>query len=309
MENGCSKKATRQRLICIALILGICYLLFGAALLTEGSVRTQIYNALQKGFTALPVLAVVITRWLTKDKTPWRLSLKVWKNPRLWIFCAVVPGILVALSAVLYFAVFSDHYSGSFNYSGLFALAGVNAGGAMPISNPVAFGIATVLISAVFIPIQLLELGEEIGWREYLLPRQIERYGQRKGVLMNSVVWGVAHLPLIYFGFNYSMDNPGAPWSNMAMMMLVCITMGVICSYVMIVSGNVMYAAIIHGVLNVIGEVPVYLSISQESRLLGPNLTGLISMAGLIICAIVMFARLGKVENKLNIAANSSLSR
>lgn len=299
MRNERPDKTTRQRLVCVALILGTCYLLFDAALLAKDSARTQIYNILQKGFTAVPVLAAVITRRLTKDRTPWRISLKVWKNWKLWIFCAVVPGILVALGALGYFAVFPNEYSGSFHYGGLFALAGAGAGGTMPIQSPLAFGAVAVLFAAVFIPIQLLELGEEIGWREYLLPKQVERYGLRKAVLLNSFLWGLAHLPLIYFGFNYSLDNPGAPWSNMAMMLLVCMTMGVICSYVMVVSGNVMYSAIVHGVFNVIGEVPVFLSVSQKSGLLGPNPTGLIGLAGLIVCAVVMFVRLGRGNSKL----------
>lgn len=156
-----------------------------------------------------------------------------------------------------------------------------------------------IVISAAFIPIQLLELGEETGWREYLLPRQIKRLGIHKAVLLNSFLWGLAHLPLIYFGFNYSAHNPGAPWSNMAMMLLVCMTVGVICCYVTVVSGNAMYAAIVHGVINVIGEVPVFLSLRQENGLLGPNPTGFIGMAGMLLCAIVLFIRLSKIENRL----------
>lgn len=72
----------------------------------------------------------------------------------------------------------------------------------------------------------------------------------------------------------------------------------IICCYVTVVSGNVMYAAIVHGVINVIGEVPVFLSLRQESGLLGPNPTGLIGMAGLIACAVVLFTRLGKTQNR-----------
>ena len=141
---------------------------------------------------------------------------------------------------------------------------------------PLQFCIICVLIAAVCIPIQVLELGEEIGWREYLLPKQIAVYGARKGTLLNGLYWGIAHLPLIYFGFNYSSDNAGAPWSNMLMMMLVCVTIGIICSYVMVRSDNVMYSAIIHGVVNVIGEIPVFVSVSGKNGLLGPNPTGLI---------------------------------
>lgn len=118
----------------------------------------------------------------------------------------------------------------------------------------------------------------------------------KKGSITEQSLLGIAHLPLIYFGFNYSSDNAGAPWSNMLMMMLVCVTMGIICSYVMVCSGNVMYSAIIHGVVNVVGEIPVFVSVSGKNGLLGPNPTGLISMSGLILCAIIMLIKLPTVK-------------
>lgn len=286
------QNTTKQRILYLSLVLGTCYLLFGAALLIKNDIGHSVYGILQKGFTAFPVLAALITRKITKDKSPWRFSLKVWKRPWLWLFCAFVPGILIALGAGLYFMIFPEAFSGSFHYGGLFALAGAEADGVMQLDSPVQFWIVTIAISAAFIPIQLLELGEEIGWREYLLPKQIERYGLRRAVLVNGLLWGIAHMPLIYFGFNYSLDNPGAPWSNMVMMLLVCMTLGIILSYVMVISGNVMYPAIVHGVVNVIGEVAVYLSVTEKSGLLGPNPTGLIGMSGLILCAAMMFCKI-----------------
>ena len=84
------------------------------------------------------------------------------------------------------------------------------------------------------------------------------------------------------------------------MMMLVCVTIGIICSYVMVCSGNVMYSAIIHGVVNVIGEIPVFVSVSGKNGLLGPNPTGLISMSGLILCAIIMLMKLPTVRRMSN---------
>ena len=53
------------------------------------------------------------------------------------------------------------------------------------------------------------------------------------------------------------------------MMMLVCLVFGILCGAATIVSGNCMFAAIIHGVFNLIGEVPVFLSVSQRNTLLG----------------------------------------
>lgn len=283
---GGSKRQMRLYLISA---LGVCWALGIAAAFSRGY---AIYQILQKGFTAFPVIAAVLTRRITKDKTQWRISLKVWKDKRLWAFCAFVPGILIAAGAALYFLLFPEQYSGNFRLGGLTGTEQV-----LQIANPLQFGLICILIAAVCIPVQLLELGEEIGWREYLLPKQVFMYGVRKGIVLNSLFWGAAHLPLICLGFNYSPENVGAPWSNMLMMMLVCMTTGVICSWVMVRSGNVLYSAIVHGVVNVIGEIPVFLSVSGESGLLGPNPTGLVSMSGLILCAAALFIWLPGVKS------------
>ena len=212
----------------------------------------------------------------------------------MWAFCAFVPAILIAMGAVLYFLFFPAQYSGVFAIG---SLVGIDA--VIQIRNPFFFCAVCVLIAAFCIPLQLLELGEEIGWREYLLPKQIAQYGLKKGILLNGVCWGLAHMPLIYFSFNYSSENIGAPWSNMAMMMLACMTTGIICSCVMVISNNVMYSAIIHGAVNVIGEIPVFISVSHKSGLLGPNPTGIIGMSGLVLCAVIMFIRLDSGNSTL----------
>lgn len=293
------KEYLKQSKVYLVLVYAVCFGIGIAALFTRDGNDNPVFDFLQKGFTAVPVLAALAARRITRDKAPWNFSLRIWKRPGLWAFCAFAPGVLIALGAAAYFMLFPKNYSGVFDYGSLIALTGASGSGTMTVTTPVVFWTAAVVVSAVFIPIQRLELGEEIGWREYLLPRQIKRLGIHKAALLNSFLWGVAHLPLIYFGFNYSSANPGAPWSNMAMMLLMCMAVGVICCYVTVVSGNAMYSAIVHGVINVIGEVPVFLTLRQKSGLLGPNPTGLISMAGMILCAMVLFVRLSNIENRL----------
>lgn len=272
------------------LYLGIILIFtFGLGMLEAIFQTGLFYDILQKGFTALPVLTALVVRRITGgEKGSFKLSLKVWKNWKMWLFCAFLPAILIALGAWLYFAYSED-------YSGVFELGKIIGNDmSIEISNPLVFAIVCIVISAVCIPVQLLELGEEIGWRGYLLWRQVEKYGAKKAVLINGFEWGLVHMPLIYLGFNYSSENPGAPWSNMALMMLVCMTLGIIFSYVTLKTKNCMYAAIMHGVVNVIGEIPVFCSISLKNGLLGPNPTGLLSMAFLIIVAIVLYIRLCK---------------
>lgn len=116
----------------------------------------------------------------------------------------------------------------------------------------------------------------------------------RKAVLLHGLLWGIAHSTLIYFGFNYSMDYWGAPYSGMIMMIFVCVVLGIWLAYVTIKSGSIIPATILHGSSNVVGELPIMVSLLSVSRLLGPNPTGLIGMSGLIIGAVVLFCRLSK---------------
>ena len=262
---------------------------FGLGALEKIFQTGQFYSFLQTSFTALPVVTALIVRKITGVESKSKLSLKVWQNYKMWIFCLFAPAILVVLGAVLYFSVFSNEYSKVFE---LGQILGNDI--SIEISNPILFIIICIFISAVCFPIHLLELGEEVGWRGYLLWFQVEKYGARKAVLVNGFEWGLAHMPLIYLGFNYSNENPGAPWSNMALMMLVCMAMGIIFSYVTLKTRNCMYAAIMHGVVNIIGEIPVFCSVSLKSGLLGPNPTGLLSMTFLIIVAIFIYFKLEK---------------
>lgn len=191
--------------------------------------------------------------------------------------------------------MFPGGYGGSFYYGGLIELVGAESTAGQPIDNLLLFPVVTVLIIAAFIPIQLLELGGEIGRRECLLPRQVHRHGIHRAVLLNDTLWGIVHLPLIYYGFSCSLENPGAPFSDMVTMMMVCMVLGVVPSYVVVTSENVIYPAIIRDVVNIVGGMPVYLSISQKSGLLGPNLIGLLGMAGLLVSAVVLSARLRRI--------------
>lgn len=288
------KKISAKNLYLI-IVLVICYLLGIITLFCKDGINSIPFKILQIGFTFFPILTVLGIKFFSKDKTPWNLSLKVWKRPLLWAFCAFVPSILIIMGAILYFVVFPKEYSGVFNFGLIF---GANAT-ARTISSPVSFSITLLLITALLFPLQIFELGEEIGWRGYLLPKQIKKYGIRKAILINSTLWGIAHFPLIYFGFNYSLENTFAPWSNMLMMLLLSVVLGIIFSYVTIISGNCMYSAIIHGAINFLGEVPLAIAITNQKGLLGPNPSGLISMTFLIILAVILFIRSGKVKNML----------
>lgn len=142
---------------------------------------------------------------------------------------------------------------------------------------------------SAFVPGILIVLGVVLYF--LVFPNEysgVFRYGMHLGT--NEEVF--INLPLIYFGFNYSLDNPGAPYTNMALMLLTCVILGIMFSYITIRTENCMYAAIMHGVVNIIGELPVYMTHDMKNGLLGPNPTGLLAMSFLAAFAILLFIKM-----------------
>ena len=189
-----NNKAIRLYLL---LLFTVCYGLGIIELLTNTG---KAYEFLRIGFTFFSVLSELITKRVTNVKSHYFVYLRVWKNKKAWLLSAIIPGILIVLGSLAYFFVFKYEYSGIFAYGQL-----LGNGNTITINNVFVFSFVCIFVAAFLIPIQLLELGEEIGWRGYLLDLQIEKCGERSAVLINGFEWGLAHLPLIYFGFNYSL--------------------------------------------------------------------------------------------------------
>ncbi len=250
-------------------------------------------------FSIFPIIATIITRKITKDKAPWLLKPNFKKNRKIYLFSAFAPGLAIFIGAVAFFLLFPNDldFSGRYiveNYSQYGAPAALH----LTIGNIVTIGIGAIIISPFILPVHIFALGEEIGWRGYLLPLLLQITSTKKAVLLHGFLWGIAHAALIYFGFNYSMDYWGAPYSGMIMMIFVCVVLGIWLAYVTIKSGSIIPATILHGASNVIGELPIMVSLLSVSRLLGPNPTGIIGLSGLILGAVLLLQRMPKNNDK-----------
>ena len=88
-------------------------------------------------------------------------------------------------------------------------------------------------------------LGEELGWRGYLWQRIAHWQGLHR-VLFTGVVWGLWHAPLIAMGHNY----PGHPVAGGAMMVALCLFLGVLFDWTRARSGSVWSSVLLHGLIN-----------------------------------------------------------
>ncbi|MDR1804202.1 MAG: CPBP family intramembrane metalloprotease [Treponema sp.] len=120
-------------------------------------------------------------------------------------------------------------------------------------------------------------LGEELGWRGYLL-RALQDKRFLFVSLIIGVVWGIWHFPLILLGHNY----PQHPVPGVAMMIVFCVLLTPMMIYIVLQSGSVITAAIFHGVLNAIAGISL-LFLSG-----GNDLTnGVTGLAGFIVLILL----------------------
>ncbi len=98
----------------------------------------------------------------------------------------------------------------------------------------------------------LFTMGEELGWRGYLLPNLLP-LGQWKAVLISGMIWGVWHAPAIIQGHNY----PGYPILGVFMMIIFCVLLGIIISWMYLNTRSPWVAALAHGAVNAIAGLPV----------------------------------------------------
>lgn len=268
----------------LAALYGFLLLVWLAALALPGA-----YTVLWSLFSVLPVLATILTRVITKDKSPWYLKPNFRKNWKTYLFAAFLPGIAIFLGGLLYFSLFpQDLDLTARNLVAQYGQYGAPETIQYTVQTVILIGLAFIVLSPLVLPVHLFALGEEIGWRGYLLPILLKLTSLRKAVLLHGLLWGLAHAPLIYFGFNYGSEYWGAPLTGILMLTLVCVVLGTWLAYVTIQANSILPAVLLHGASNVIGEMAAFVSFLSVSPLLGPNPTGLIGISGLLIGAAIL---------------------
>lgn len=293
------KSLLKERaVIFLAFVYGFVLIGWFLAIILPSPINETAYAVLISVFSLFPLLSNLLTRLITKDRSPWMIKPNFRGNWKAYLMSAFVPGILIFLGAALFFLIFPSHVD--VNATKLienYGKFGVPSNLPHTVSSIIRIGIVGIFISPLIVPVEIAAFGEEIGWRGYLLPILLKLMDKQKAILLNGALWGLCHAPLVYFGFNYGLNYRFAPYAGIAMMILVCVVLGVWLSYVTIESESIIPASILHGAVNVIGEWPALVAISGISTLLGPNPTGIIGMAGLLIGAIILLGILLKPTN------------
>ncbi|MET1036514.1 MAG: CPBP family intramembrane glutamic endopeptidase [Arthrobacter sp.] len=205
------------------------------------------------------IAALIVARWVecAAPGVEPRIARRVGLVPlrplgrlSLYLVAAAAIPVLSILGGLLIGAAAGVYAADVLNVSGLrqlMATQASTAGVELPELS------TSVLVAAQFVNIALGSLintvpalGEELGWRGWLVPR-LRPLGTAGMILVSGVIWGLWHAPLVLLGYNYA---PAPEWLGLLAMCGLTISFGAVLAWLRLASGSVWPAALAHGSLN-----------------------------------------------------------
>lgn len=268
-----------------AVFLSVCFgLSIASALafrLLGGQYSSIIGTLFASGYMLIPIISVVITQLILKEKVLSNIGFNFKLNK--WWFIAWLGMPVFTVGALLLSAIMpGTELSGQtpimLQQMEALKAQGLALGpwGIFFITLMSAYA-AGITINAVF------AFGEEAAWRGYLM-HVLDDMGFWNRSLLIGFIWGIWHAPIILMGHNY----PQHPVAGVFMMIAFCILLTPIMNFFREKSGSAVVAAIAHGVINATAGVSLMYLTTQNDLLYGA--TGLAGFLVLIVLDLCILA-------------------
>lgn len=287
------KKVVKKRLtLFVALTFVIAwtiFLLIPLCGLTYGKVMSIVVIAVAM---FVPALSSILTRLISKEGFGDMYLRPHFKgNMKNYLLVYFGPTALLFLSSSVFFLIFPGWYDPQLT---TLKETAAHMGG-LTASNLLLIYMVVIIIIGPLINI-IPTLGEELGWRGYLLPKLRMFLSDRAALVITGIIHGMWHIPVIVMGHNYGTSYTGYPWLGILAMIVFIFWLGVIEGYISIKMKTVIPAAMIHSVVNAGAGLPIYLAKDGFNPILGPAATGLIAGLPFILIAVVLLMKTGNRE-------------
>jgi membrane protease YdiL (CAAX protease family) len=295
---------TKRILIFLAFVFGITSTVELALYLTMGKDNLLMAGLLSNYACSIwaPALSNVATRLVTREG--WghlMLRLNFRRGWKFYLAALFLPILMVITGAALYFFIFPQSFDSNLvaMRTQLAAIPFMSAW--IPSASPwvVFLALTLWLVIVLSSAYALVSIGEEFGWRAYLLPKLVESFAGaspddpafdsrnlaiagRKAALLVGVIWGVWHIPA------HILFSPGTNIVTELLYIVSTCCMSVFLCWVTLRSGSVWPAAVGHGMFNNAIAFPMYSLKGPANALLG-SAGGLIGGIGYIAVALVIF--------------------
>jgi membrane protease YdiL (CAAX protease family) len=152
-------------------------------------------------------------------------------------------------------------------------------------------GLASGMVQNIVFVALTFSLGEEIGWRGYLLPKLAAALGPRRGMALTGLLHGLFHMPIIFLTPFYHSD--GNRWLIVPLFLTTHTIAGLLFGYVRLRAGSVWPASLAHSAHNyfwaLFGSLTVATSPLATEYLAGE--TGLLPIVGYGVLAAWLVLR------------------
>jgi uncharacterized protein len=162
-----------------------------------------------------------------------------------WQMYAKTYGVICVMFIINYAITWALVIKPDFTLGSFMALYNIPPPLPVPVGTMLALFAAITFIGAPifnFIP----SLGEEIGWRGFLLPN-LEPLGKTKAIIYSGMIWALWHTPMILIlGFGYGVQA----WPGVILHFLLVTGLGIYMGYVWFQTRSTLLAAFMHAVFN-----------------------------------------------------------
>ena len=257
---------------------------------------TQVYQLLVMGCMFFPTACMLLTRLLKREGfTDLLIRPRLKGNGKYYLIAYLGLPAMVLLGAALYYILFPDKldWSAPILRQQMAAAGTPYEAQAVPMKTILLLQCAQAILLAGIINI-IPSLGEEWGWRGYMMPRLMETMRPIPALLVGGVIWGLWHAPIVALGHNYGTGYPGWPWGGIGAMCVFCTALGILLTWLTEKTGSCIPAAVAHGALNGTAAVGLLVSADGGNPFIGPTPTGIVGGLPLLIAAVFAVRRLVK---------------
>lgn len=241
------------------------------------------------GVMWVPALATVITiRFITREGfSITNLRFGSWK-PYLLSLVVIPACFIVTYGLTWLFGLGRPDWELTYFYNLV-----SSAGGGYAEFPPAGQIFAALFMASLFAgPVMngVVAMGEEFGWRGYLLPKPLP-LGKPRAYLLLGIIWGLWHAPLILVGFDY----PGYTILGLVAMMGMTTALGLYMNEFTLRYRSSILAGWIHGVFNAQAYGIWRILFPIVNPLLG-GITGIIGIPVLSVAGLWAVRRGQRVE-------------
>ena len=236
-----------------------------------------------------PGLAAILTTLFVEKQPLSSLRLKTLGPRKYYVWAWLLPPVLTLLALAVTILLSTGQFDPDLSMMNQI-LASAPAGTQLPsASQAISIQLLFAITLAPFINM-LFALGEELGWRGFLLPHLLP-LGQWPAILISGAIWGFWHAPTtLLFGYNFPMH----PYLGVLFMMIGCTLLGTILSWLYLNTRSPWTTALAHGAVNAAPGVAIFFLKPGFDTAFGGTLLGLagwISM-GFFIAWLMLSKRL-----------------